>query len=61
MWAFAPGCEKELNDHVVKSALMQKDQLQLKLPLLGAYDERVAEVVMNQILAWRSMHSQGRG
>jgi Transmembrane protein of unknown function (DUF3556) len=40
---------------------MQKDQLQLKLPLLGAYDERVAEVVMNRILAWRSMHSQGRG
>jgi Transmembrane protein of unknown function (DUF3556) len=60
MWAFAPGREQKLNDHVVKSALMQKDQLQLKAPLLG-YDERVAEVVMNQMLGWRCLHSQGRG
>jgi hypothetical protein len=60
MWAFAPGAEQKLNRHIVKPALMQKDQLQLARPLLG-YDERVAEVVMNQILAWRSMHSQGRG
>ena len=60
MWAFAPGGEQKLNDHIVKSALMQKDQLQLKLPLLG-YEERVAEVTMNMMLAWRSMHSQGRG
>jgi Transmembrane protein of unknown function (DUF3556) len=60
MWAFAPGSEQKLNEHIVKPALMQKDQLQLRRPLLG-YDERVAEVVMNQMLAWRSMHSQGRG
>jgi hypothetical protein len=39
---------------------MQKDQLQLKRPLLG-YEEQVAEVTMNMMLAWRSMHSQGRG
>ena len=45
MWAFAPGCEQKLNEHIVKPALMQKEQLQLKRPLLG-YDERVAEVVM---------------
>jgi hypothetical protein len=60
MWAFAPGCEAKLNQHLVKPALMQKDQLQLGLPLLG-YEERVAEVIMNQMLAWRSLHSQGRG
>ena len=39
---------------------MQKDQFQLDAPLLG-YDERTAEVVMNMMLGWRSMHSQGRG
>ena len=39
---------------------MQKDQLQIKAPLLG-YDERVAEVLLNMLLAWRSMHSQARG
>jgi len=60
MWAFVPGCEQKLNEHIVKPALTQKEQLQLKRPLLG-YDERVAEVVMNQMLAWRSMHSMGRG
>ena len=60
MWAFAPGCEQKLNDHIVKPAPMQKDQFQLDAPLLG-YDERTAEVVMNMMLGWRSMHSQGRG
>ena len=60
MWAFAPGAEQKLNEHIVKAAPMQKDQLQINAPLLG-YDERVAEVVMNMLLAWRSMHSQGRG
>jgi hypothetical protein len=60
MWAFAPGGEQKLNDGIKKAALMQKDQLQLKLPLLG-YEEPVAEVTMNMMLAWRSMHSQGRG
>jgi hypothetical protein len=60
MWAFAPGAEQKLNDHIVKGALMQKDQFQLDEPLLG-YDERTAEVVMNMMLAWRSLHSQGRG
>jgi hypothetical protein len=60
MWAFAPGCEAKLNQGLTKAALMQKDQLQLKLPLLG-YEERVAEVTLTMILAWRSLHSQGRG
>ncbi len=60
MWAFAPGAEHKLNERIVKGAPMQKDQLQIKAPLLG-YDERVAEILLNMLLAWRSMHSQARG
>ena len=60
MWAFAPGAEQKLNDGIVKSAPMQKNQLQVKAPLLG-YDEQVAEILLNMLLAWRSMHSQARG
>ena len=60
MWAFAPGAEQKLNERIVKAAPMQKDQLQTKAPLLG-YDERVAEILLNMLLAWRSMHSQARG
>jgi hypothetical protein len=60
MWAFAPGREQTLNERIVKAAPMQKDQLQVKAPLLG-YDERVAEILLNMLLAWRSMHSQARG
>jgi hypothetical protein len=55
MWALAPGAEEKLNTHVVKAAQMQKDQL------AETYDERVAEVMMQQLLGWRSLHSQGRG
>jgi uncharacterized protein YeeX (DUF496 family) len=60
MWVFAPGCEQKLDDHIIKAAKMQKTQLQLKEPMLG-YDERTAEVVMNQLLGWRSLHSQAKG
>jgi uncharacterized membrane protein YkgB len=60
MWAFAPGCEEKLDKHIKKAALMQKQQLQLKRPLL-AYEEPVAEVLLTIFLAWRSLHSQGRG
>jgi uncharacterized membrane protein YkgB len=55
MWALAPGAEEKLNTHIVKAAKMQKDQL------TETYGEREAEVVMQQILGWRAMHSQGRG
>ena len=60
MWAFAPGAEQKLNEGIVKAAPMQKDQLQVKAPLVG-YDEQVAEIMMNMLLAWRSMHSQAHG
>jgi hypothetical protein len=55
MWALAPGAEDKLNRHIVKAAKMQKDQL------TEIYGEREAEVVLQQTLAWRAMHSQGRG
>jgi hypothetical protein len=55
MWAFAPGAEQKLNEHIVKASPMQKDQL------AAIYGEQEAEVVMQQLLGWRAMHSQGRG
>jgi hypothetical protein len=55
MWALAPGAEAKLNAHIVKSAPMQKDQL------AAIYGEQQAEVVLQMTLAWRAMHSQGRG
>jgi hypothetical protein len=55
MWALAPGAEARLNERIVKPALMQKDQL------TAIYGEPEAEVVMQQLLGWRALHSQGRG
>jgi hypothetical protein len=55
VWAFAPGAERKLNS-VVGSVPIQVDQL----AAMG-YDPAVAEVTMQQTLAWRTMHSQGRG
>ena len=55
MWAFKPGAEQKL-DRIKRSAPNQVDQLQnLGLPA------EFAEITLQQILAWRSMHSQGRG
>jgi hypothetical protein len=55
MWAFAPGTEAKLNEHIVKASKMQKDQL------ADAFGEREAEMLLAKLLAWRSLHSQGRG
>jgi hypothetical protein len=55
MWAFAPGAEQKLDDHLVKPALMQRQQL---VPLYG---ENESEIILQQLLGWRSLHSQGRG
>jgi uncharacterized membrane protein YkgB len=55
VWAFAPGAEDKLNS-VVRSSPNQIDQL----TAMG-YDPAVAEITMQQTLAWRTMHSQGRG
>jgi len=60
MWAFAPGTEEKLDAHLKKGAKMQLKQLQTPMPLLG-YEENVAEITLQILLAWRSLHSQGRG
>lgn len=56
LWAFAPGAEEKLNTMAGRPAKNQVDQLQA----LG-YPPAVAEITMQQTIAWRSMHSQGRG
>ncbi|MGP3708413.1 DUF3556 domain-containing protein [Gordonia paraffinivorans] len=53
-WAFAPGAEEKLDKYVVRPAKNTRTQL------LTMYPPEVADVVMHQLLAWRSMHSQGR-
>jgi hypothetical protein len=60
MWAFAPGAEEKLDAHLIKGAQMQLKQLQTPMPLLG-YEENIAEITLQILLAWRSLHSQGRG
>jgi len=55
LWAFAPGAEAKL-DAVVRPTKNQVDQYQA----IG-YEPEWAEVCMQQVIAWRTMHSQGRG
>ncbi|MFF2395574.1 DUF3556 domain-containing protein [Nocardia sp. NPDC058114] len=56
LWAFAPGAEAKLNTIAHRPADNQVDQL-----LAMGYPPAVAEITMQQTIAWRSMHSQGRG
>jgi hypothetical protein len=55
LWAFAPGAEAKLN-RVKRPTTNQVDQLQAM-----GYPSEIAEITMQQTIAWRSMHSQGRG
>ena len=55
LWTFTPGAEAKL-DALVRPTRNQVDQLQQ----LG-YPAVAAEITMQQTIAWRSMHSQGRG
>ena len=55
LWAFQPGAEEKLN-RVTRPTTNQVDQLQAM-----GYPAEVAEITMQQTIAWRSMHSQGRG
>jgi uncharacterized membrane protein YkgB len=55
VWAFAPGAEVKLNA-VTRTARNQVDQF-----VAFGYEPEWAEVTMQQALAWRTMHSQGRG
>ncbi|KJL37383.1 hypothetical protein RR49_00967 [Microbacterium ginsengisoli] len=55
IWTFTPGAEKKL-DAVIRPTSNQVDQLQQM-----GYPFVAAEITMQQTIAWRSMHSQGRG
>ncbi|MFD1860801.1 DUF3556 domain-containing protein [Aeromicrobium camelliae] len=55
-WAFrGDEAEAKLNQHLVKYNLNQVDQLS------GAFGKDIAEIFMQKAMAWRTMHSQGRG
>lgn len=56
LWTFAPGAEEKLNSMAHRPTRNQVDQLQAM-----GYPPAVAEITMQQTIAWRSMHSQGRG
>ncbi|WP_447644908.1 DUF3556 domain-containing protein [Nocardioides zeae] len=55
LWAFQPGCEDKLN-LITRPTNNQVQQLEAM-----GYPPAVAEITMQQTVAWRSMHSQGRG
>jgi len=55
VWTFAPGSEAKLN-RVTRSAGNQVDQF-----VAFGYEPAWAEVTSQKTIAWRSMHSQGRG
>ncbi len=55
LWAFKPGAESKLNA-LTRPAQNQVDQL-----VAMDYEPVIAEITMQQTIAWRSMHSQGRG
>ena len=54
-WTFVPGAEAKL-DKVTRPARNTVDQF-----VAFGYEPQWAEVTMNQPIAWRSLHSQGRG
>ncbi|MDX3690129.1 DUF3556 domain-containing protein [Streptomyces europaeiscabiei] len=56
LWVFAPDAEQKLNSLPHRPTTNQVDQLQAM-----GYPRAVAEITMQQTIAWRSMHSQGRG
>ncbi|MER5226725.1 DUF3556 domain-containing protein [Streptomyces flaveus] len=56
LWVFAPDAEQKLNSLPHRPTTNQVDQLQAM-----GYPAAVAEITMQQTIAWRSMHSQGRG
>lgn len=57
VWAMKPGVEQRLNE--LPLVEVQNDQLQRMVPMPYTADE--AEMTVQKALAWRSMHSQGRG
>jgi hypothetical protein len=57
VWTMRPGIEARLNE--LPLVENQLDQLQRMQPM--PYDADTAELTIQKALAWRSMHSQGRG
>jgi energy-coupling factor transporter transmembrane protein EcfT len=55
VWAFAPGAEAKLNK-VTRTAKNQVDQF-----VDFGYEPEWADVTMQRVISWRTMHSQGRG
>lgn len=55
VWTFAPGTEAKL-DRVTRSARNQVDQF-----IDFGYEPHWAEITAQRTIAWRTMHSQGRG
>ncbi len=55
VWAFAPGTESKLNK-VTRTARNQIDQF-----IALGYEPQWAEITLQRAVAWRTMHSQGRG
>jgi uncharacterized membrane protein YkgB len=55
VWTFAPGAEQKLNK-VTRSSRNQIDQF-----VDFGYEPQWAEITMQHSIAWRTMHSQGRG
>ncbi|WP_297006299.1 DUF3556 domain-containing protein [uncultured Corynebacterium sp.] len=55
VWAFAPGAEEKLDEHVIRGSKNTRTQL------LTVYPPEVADILMHQLMGWRSLHSQGRG
>jgi hypothetical protein len=54
-WVMAPGVEARLNE-LPKPAPNQTDQLEAM-----GYEPEFAEITIQKAMAWRAMHSQGRG
>ncbi|MGI5401059.1 DUF3556 domain-containing protein [Streptomyces sp. CA-135486] len=53
-WCFRRGSEEKLNTHIAKAAGTPRDQL------TSLYGEQIAELMLHQGMAWRSMHTHGR-
>ncbi|OLL72270.1 membrane protein [Pseudonocardia sp. Ae168_Ps1] len=56
LWTFTPGAEAKLNGLPHRPTKNQIDQLQA-----SGYAPAAAEITLQQTIAWRSLHSQGRG
>ncbi|KRA31207.1 MULTISPECIES: DUF3556 domain-containing protein [unclassified Nocardioides] len=57
VWTMKPGVEERLNE--LPQVEIQVDQLQRMKPTPLEHDD--AEMTLQKVMAWRAMHSQGRG